>query len=149
MVQTFKVALTSKKFAPMPLSTMHRSFTALILLAILALAACGDEPATTNPATTDPATAEPASPSTVTEFTAEQAEALYVTHCVNCHARDGSGSVGPPIADGIANQKYTREEMIAQVRDGQGAMPLFSDRLSESEIAAIVDYVRNDLKRQP
>lgn len=136
--------LASKKFAPMPLSTMHRSFTALILLAILALAACGDEPAATDPATIDPATAEPVSPDAVTP---DQAEALYVTHCVNCHARDGSGAVGPPIADGIANQKYTREEMIAQVRDGQGAMPPFSDRLSESEMAAIVDYVRNDLKQ--
>ena len=79
------------------------------------------------------------------EFTTQQAEALYVEHCASCHALDGTGSVGPPIGDGIANEKYTREEMIVQVRDGQGSMPGFWDRLSESEMAAVVGYVRNDL----
>lgn len=108
-------------------------FCAALALGVFALAACGQD--------------EPALPDPITEFTAEQAEALYVAQCVNCHARDGSGAVGPPIGDGIANEKYTREEMIAQVRDGKGAMPSFSDRLNESEMAAIVDYVRNNLKQ--
>ena len=109
--------------------------SALVALAlgVFALGACGQD--------------EPVLPDAMTEFTTEQAEALYVAQCVNCHARDGSGAVGPPIGDGVANEKYTREEMIAQVRDGLNAMPGFSDRLSESEMAAIVDYVRNDLKQ--
>ena len=114
----------------MPTRTL---FCAALALGVFALGACGQD--------------EPALPDAITEFTTEQAEALYVAHCVNCHARDGSGAVGPPIGDGIANEKYTREEMIAQVRDGKGAMPAFSDRLSESEMAAIVDYVRNNLKQ--
>ena len=119
----------------MPMTSALRLILALFIFAlfIFALAACGDETASL--------------PDPVTEFTTEQAQALYVAHCVSCHARDGSGSVGPAIADGIANQEYTREEMIAQVRDGEGSMPPFSDRLTESEMAAIVDYVRNDLKR--
>ena len=119
----------------MPMTSALRLILALFIFAlfIFALATCGDETTSL--------------PDPVTEFTTEQAQALYVAHCVSCHARDGSGSVGPAIADGIANQEYTREEMIAQVRDGEGSMPPFSDRLTESEMAAIVDYVRNDLKR--
>ncbi len=119
----------------MPMTSALRLILALFILAlfIFALAACGDETASL--------------PDPVTEFTTEQAQALYLAHCVSCHARDGSGSVGPAIAGGTANQEYTREEMIAQVRDGEGSMPPFSDRLTESEMAAIVDYVRNDLNR--
>lgn len=118
------------KTCRLPATTL---FCAALALGVFALGACGQD--------------EPALPDAITEFTTEQAEALYVAQCVNCHARDGSGAVGPPIGDGIANEKYTREEMIAQVRDGKGAMPAFSDRLSESEMAAIVDYVRNNLKQ--
>ena len=100
-----------------------------LAIGVSALAACGQSE----------------SDSPEAEFTTEQAEALYVEHCASCHALNGTGSVGPPIGDGIANEKYTRDEMIEQVRDGQGSMPAFSDRLSESEMAAVVDYVRNNL----
>ena len=36
--------------------------------------------------------------------------------------------------------------MIQLVRSGRGEMPAFGDRLSDSEIAAVVDFVRTRLQ---
>jgi mono/diheme cytochrome c family protein len=79
-------------------------------------------------------------------------EQLYVRHCAVCHGDKGSGAVwtqsslNPPPRDFTASlrDELTRERMITSVtygRPGTAMMP-FRTRLSEEEIATVVDYIR-------
>lgn len=60
--------------------------------------------------------------------------------CGGCHtlaAADSSGTVGPSL-DGAGLDADTVAE---QVRNGGGAMPGFSDSLSDEEIQAVAEFV--------
>ncbi len=70
---------------------------------------------------------------------------LFAENCSTCHAADGSGAVGPAIADGAANDDYTFDEMALVVSDGNSQMSGFGDELSAEAIDAIVTFVRSDL----
>lgn len=72
---------------------------------------------------------------------------VFSVNCATCHGADGGGGQGPELADGAANGTYTEAEMVELVTNGKNAMPAWKSRLSEAEIAAVVDYVRNDLGR--
>ena len=120
-----------------------RKATALVVAVVTALAVasgCGgseDEAATTPPATTTTET------STTTEPGAPQATSgaqLFMDNCQSCHGPNGAGGhVGPdlqksPVAENLA-------QVEKQVRNGGGAMPPFSDVLSDKEIATVANYV--------
>ena len=79
-------------------------------------------------------------------------EQLYVRHCAVCHGDKGSGAVwtqsslNPPPRNFTAalRDELTQERMIASVtygRPGTAMMP-FRTRLSEEEIATVVEYIR-------
>ena len=79
-------------------------------------------------------------------------EQLYVRHCAVCHGDKGSGAVwtqsslNPPPRNFTAalRDELTRERMITSVsygRPGTAMMP-FRSRLSDQEIATVVDYIR-------
>ena len=70
---------------------------------------------------------------------------VFKDNCASCHAIDGSGGQGPAIGDGAAAAKFDHEEMVGIVTNGRGAMPSFEGKLSADEVAAVVDYVREDL----
>ena len=71
--------------------------------------------------------------------------AIYSSTCATCHGATGLGSVGPRLAGRVAARYPDVADQIALVSNGRSGMPSFSDRLSETEIEAVVDYTRTDL----
>lgn len=72
--------------------------------------------------------------------------AVYGARCAGCHGATGGGGIGPALADGRTVEVYPDPaDQVAVVAGGRGGMPAFSGRLTDAEIAAVVDFVRNDL----
>ena len=80
-------------------------------------------------------------------------ERVYLNNCAVCHGDKGAGamwtqaSLNPPPRDFTSAQtreELTRERMLTSVTYGRPdtAMMSFRKRLSDQEIAAVVDYVR-------
>ena len=60
--------------------------------------------------------------------------------CGGCHTLEAAGSSGN-IGPNLDESQPPRDLVLERVANGQGAMPSFSDSLSEEEIAAVADYV--------
>ena len=78
------------------------------------------------------------------------AAALYAKHCAKCHGRSRLGSMGPALLP--ENLRRLRKKRAAQViAHGRIStqMPAFGSKLSEAEIAALVDYIYTPLPRMP
>ena len=74
-------------------------------------------------------------------------EAVYKANCLACHQANGQGIKGVfPAIDGspLANLKENIPAHIHQVIYGKGNMPAFGEQLSDSDIAAVVTFVRNN-----
>ncbi len=77
---------------------------------------------------------------------AEQADRgpqIYMqSRCFACHGQLGTGGFGPTLAGDriLAIKKF----VIAQILIGRGKMPEFGSRLSDDEVAAVAQYVRNN-----
>jgi mono/diheme cytochrome c family protein len=80
---------------------------------------------------------------------------LYKKHCAACHGDKGNGaqwtqhSLNPSPRDftaELAREELNRERMINSVTHGRPgtAMMSFSKRLSQQQIATIVDFIRSD-----
>ena len=71
---------------------------------------------------------------------------MFGDNCAGCHGGDGSGGIGPRLAGGRVVTVYPDPaDQIAVVANGRGGMPAFGERLSEEEIAAVVEYTRTVL----
>ena len=74
--------------------------------------------------------------------------AAYRTKCAMCHGPDGSGSaVGksmnvPDLRSPVV-QKMSDAQLAQIISDGKGGMPPFKGSLSETQIHALVRYVRS------
>jgi mono/diheme cytochrome c family protein len=92
----------------------------------------GDEEASTAPATT-----------TATETGAGRAAIgaqPFKDNCQSCHGPDGAGGhVGSDLQKSSVAENLAQVEK--QVRNGGGAMPPFSDVLSDEEIDTVAQYV--------
>lgn len=70
--------------------------------------------------------------------------ALFSTNCAQCHAR-GKNLVNAAKslkkADLEKYEMYSSEAIIAQITNGQGAMPAFGKKLKADEIQGIAAYV--------
>lgn len=66
---------------------------------------------------------------------------LYANRCSACHGEGLEGAFGPELRN--IGERMTRDELIAVIRDGTGLMQGFRDRLTDEEIAAIADWIRN------
>ena len=87
-------------------------------------------------------------------FVQTSGEELFANICRGCHMPDGAGATGagsyPPLAvnPNLESGGYS----IYLVLNGRRAMPPFGDRLSDEQIAAVVNYVRthfgNDYRDQ-
>jgi mono/diheme cytochrome c family protein len=83
----------------------------------------------------------------------ERARATYLRWCATCHGADGRGAdfarreMTPPPLDFAAASGISRERMILSVTYGrpQTAMVGWGTRLSASEIAEVVDWIRGTL----
>jgi mono/diheme cytochrome c family protein len=76
------------------------------------------------------------------------AEKIYKTNCVVCHAPDGSGSSpsGKALkAEDLRSdvvQKKSDAELTAAITNGKGKMPAFGKKLKPDQIAQLVAYIR-------
>jgi mono/diheme cytochrome c family protein len=70
------------------------------------------------------------------------AQIYMKSRCFACHGQLGTGGLGPTLAGDriLAIQKF----VIAQILIGRGKMPAFGDRLSNEDIAAVAQYIRNN-----
>lgn len=71
-------------------------------------------------------------------------EQLYTTHCSACHGTTGNGGVGVPLALPDFQYGVTNDYLETTIRLGRPGriMPAFNN-LSNSEVKAIVKYIRN------
>jgi cytochrome c6 len=77
------------------------------------------------------------------------AEKIYKTNCVLCHAADGSGNspsgkaLGAKDLRSDAVQKKTDAELAEVVTQGKGKMPAFGKKLKPEDITKLVAYIRS------
>ena len=72
----------------------------------------------------------------------ERGRALFASlPCGSCHTLSDAGTTGQvgPMLDGDAN--LSEALIISRITNGQGAMPGFSDQLSEQDIADLAAYL--------
>lgn len=69
------------------------------------------------------------------------AEIYKESRCFACHGQLGGGTIGPSLAGDkmLTVSRY----VISQILIGRGIMPAFGDKLSDAQIAAVADYIRN------
>jgi mono/diheme cytochrome c family protein len=89
----------------------------------------------------------PAQPIIVTEKLLATGQTLYTQNCSRCHGADGQGTRRAPALN-IQSffEKVTSDQALVQIVSSGvpgTAMPAWGDRLSASEIEAIVAYVRS------
>lgn len=113
----------------------------LALLTALALSACqggnnGASPEQANPPAASPTgtAAEPGG-----TVAAADAEALYKSKCVACHAADLRGGAGPNLQS--VGAKLSAEDIAAKIANGGGGMPAYEGKLTQAEIQALTDWL--------
>ncbi len=75
----------------------------------------------------------------------QRGEKVYAANCVACHQATGKGIPGAfPALDGSAVVNGPRAEQINIVLNGKNAMPAFKSTLSDTDIAAVITYTRNN-----
>lgn len=83
------------------------------------------------------------------EADASAGEDLFALHCAVCHsAETDEAGIGPGLAGlfrrgvlGSSGRAVTRSSLAEQIREPEGAMPAFGDRLSNDEIDDLVAYL--------
>jgi mono/diheme cytochrome c family protein len=89
----------------------------------------------------------PAAPAAVVEAAGGvDGAAIFGANCAACHGGDGSGGIGPRLAGGRVVERFPDPaDQIAVVTDGRGGMPAWGGKLTDEEIAAVVEYTRTVL----
>ena len=70
---------------------------------------------------------------------------LFVAYnCVDCHGADGSGSMGPSLADGRWHFGGAPAEVFESIYQGRpDGMPAWGGRIADDQIWMLVTYVRS------
>src|SRR4051812_44316022 len=70
---------------------------------------------------------------------------LYIAYnCIDCHGADGSGAMGPSLADGRWHFGGTSAEVYESIYQGRpDGMPAWGSLLSSEQIWTLVTYVRS------
>lgn len=70
---------------------------------------------------------------------------IYVTLCQGCHMADGHGAAGAGHYPSLAGDTRLADPgyPVYVVLNGHHGMPWFADRLSDTQVAAVVSYVRS------
>lgn len=75
---------------------------------------------------------------------ADEGEDLFLANCAECHQADGQGIPNIyPALDGNETVNGSGVDVALVLRIGRGEMPSFLGSLSNAEMAAIINYVRN------
>ena len=128
---------------------------ALTFFAIALVATACTETATPTNTSTPRTAASPAAPSPTTPpDPLAAARANYEKHCEACHGPQGVGGlvkvedkqikVASLKSPGVI--KHTDEELAKVITNGEEAMPAFKDKLSQTEIQALVTFVRKEFQ---
>lgn len=81
---------------------------------------------------------------TVAELSA-RGEKVYAANCVACHQAAGQGVPGAfPALDGSKMVNGPQDGHIAIMLNGKNGMPAWKGALSDTEIAAVITYTRNN-----
>jgi len=75
---------------------------------------------------------------------------LYQNNCAECHGQDRLGGMGPALLPENL-KRVRRKQATTSIRNGLPAtqMPAFADKLSDEEIATLVDYIYTPLSVIP
>jgi cytochrome c oxidase cbb3-type subunit III len=70
---------------------------------------------------------------------------LYISYnCIDCHGADGSGAMGPSLADGRWHFGGTAAELFESIYQGRpDGMPAWGGRIANDQIWSLVTYVRS------
>ncbi len=72
---------------------------------------------------------------------------VFKQSCAKCHGDKGEGAKkGIPLIEGHA-LTHPKEDFVKQVSEGGKKMPAFNDKLSEEQIEAVVNYVRDEIQK--
>lgn len=75
----------------------------------------------------------------------ERGEKVYAANCVACHQPNGKGVPGSfPALDGSTVVNGPKAVQIDRVMNGKGAMPPWKGVLSDTDIAAVITFTRNN-----
>jgi len=119
-----------------------------LVLATLALAACGgssdsSSSDTTSESSSQSQTASEKQDTTAGETGSADGKEIFVADCASCHtlaAADASGTVGPDL-DSV---KLSKDVVKKHVEDGGPVMPAFAGQLSPEEIDAVSAFVSDN-----
>lgn len=70
---------------------------------------------------------------------------FYVANCALCHGNDGRGNPVMPVPDFTSpawQKERTDQELIEIISNGKGLMPAWKEKLTESQIKALVAFIR-------
>ena len=77
------------------------------------------------------------------------AATVYAKNCATCHGKDGQAKTfkakfnhARNLSDAVWQQSVSDEHLFNSISNGKGKMPSFGKKFSESEINALVAYVR-------
>jgi len=75
----------------------------------------------------------------------QRGEKVYAANCVVCHQATGKGVPGAfPALDGSSVVAGPKDAQVHLVLNGKAAMPSWKATLSDTEIAAVITYTRNN-----
>jgi mono/diheme cytochrome c family protein len=111
----------------MPVLKRARTVAVALVLALVALVACAEQPAL--PENADPEL--------------RLGQEIYRQRCQSCHGPSGGGGIGPSVRN--IEERLDDEAQIAVVVNGRKSMPRFATLLDNEEIAAVVRYTREFL----
>lgn len=103
--------------------------SALVLMSLLALAACGGGDDNGDAAPSDPVLA--------------RGQEVYRQNCAQCHGSRGGGGSGVKLAGVVASRYPNIDDHITIITDGKGGgMPGFGEKLSPEDIEAVARWER-------
>jgi cytochrome c oxidase cbb3-type subunit III len=70
---------------------------------------------------------------------------LYISYnCIDCHGADGSGAMGPSLADGRWHFGGTPGELFESIYQGRpDGMPAWGGRIANDQIWSLITYIQS------
>lgn len=78
-----------------------------------------------------------------TPVSAEVGASIYAKNCAACHGANGTGGIGPALAENPHVNVGDPTGMLTTIVQGRNLMPSWRGQLSASDIASVATYVRS------
>jgi len=77
---------------------------------------------------------------------AKHGEAVFKANCIGCHTKEAGDTspFGPPNLHGVLgkNGALTPQQATETIKNGKNVMPAFAGKLNDSDISAVVAYLK-------